>query len=249
MKNRDHWTPSKYRLRGDRLRASLDRSQVAIGSWLITDLIAESYGELIPRYVAGKLIDLGCGKAPLFEAYRPYATDVVWVDWADSLHPNPDLDMEVDLNGPLPFATGEFDTIILSDVLEHIGSPEQLFIEMARILAPTGRLLMNVPFLYWIHESPHDYYRFTEFALRRLAESSGLDVIALQPLGGSPEVFADLLAKHLQGVPAVGRSLAWSTQAVVKAFRTTGMGKRVSERSGKAFPLGYLMVAERPGIT
>jgi SAM-dependent methyltransferase len=248
MKNRDHWTPSKYRLRAGRLRASHDRSQVAIGSWLITDAVAESYGESIPRYVAGKLIDLGCGKAPLFEAYRRYVTDVVWVDWAGSRHQNPDLDMEVDLNGPLPFATGEFDTIILSDVLEHIGTPERLFLEMARILAPGGRILMNVPFLIWVHESPHDYYRFTEFALRRFADASGLEVILLRPVGGSPEVFADLLAKHFQFVPVIGHFLAWSTQAVAKGFHATGIGKRVSDRSGQVFPLGYFMVAERPGI-
>jgi SAM-dependent methyltransferase len=246
VKNRDHWKPSKYRFRKDRLRASRDPSQVAIGSWLITDAIAESYGVSIPRYVVGKLIDLGCGNAPLFEAYRRYATDIVWVDWADSLHRNHDLDVEVDLNGPLPFATGEFDTIILSDVLEHIGSPEHLFVEMARILAPRGRILMNVPFLYWIHESPNDYYRFTEFALRRLAEVSGLEVIELRPLGGSPEVVADMLAKQLQAIPAAGEFLAWSAQAAAKAFRATGIGGRVSERSGQAFPLGYFMVAERP---
>jgi len=234
--------------RNGRLRAARDRSEVAIGSWLVTDATAECYGEAIPRYVGGRLIDLGCGKAPLFEAYRPHATDVVWVDWAGSVHDNPDLDFEVDLNGPLPFASSEFDTIILSDVLEHIARPEQLFGEMARILAPGGRILMNVPFLYQIHERPNDYYRYTEFALRRFARTSELEVLTLRAVGGSPDVVADLLAKHLQFVPLVGPFLAWSAQAVAIAFRRTGVGRRVAERTGRAFPLGYFMVGERAAL-
>lgn len=215
----------------------------------MADLIAECYGESIPRFASGRLVDLGCGKAPLFGVYRRYVAEVVWVDWADSLHPNPYLDLEVDLNGPLPFASGAFDTVILSDVLEHIQRPEHLFLEIARILAPRGRILMNVPFLYQIHEGPHDYYRYTEFALRRFADICGLHVIVLQPLGGSPEVFADMLAKHVQRIPAAGRYLAWSAQIAARAIRGTNVGRRLSDRSGHVFPLGYFMVAERPAAS
>ena len=214
----------------------------------MADAIAECYGQHIPQYVAGRLVDLGCGKAPLFGAYRSHATDVVLVDWPGSLHPNPDLDLEVDLNGPLPFASSGFDTIILSDVLEHIRKPEHLFLEMARILAPGGRILMSVPFLYQIHEGPYDYYRYTEFALRHFAEMSGLEVVVLRPLGGSPEVLADMLAKHLVSVPVAGSFLAWSAQAVAKAFRGTSIGRRISERSGRTFPFGYFMVVQRPVV-
>lgn len=246
MGDKRDWKPSKYRMSKGRLLASRDRAELGIASWLMTDLVAECYGELIPRYVTGRLVDLGCGKAPLFGAYRRYATDVVWVDWADSFYPNPNLDLQADLNGPLPLASGAFDTVILSDVLEHISTPAELFLEMARILSPGGKILMNVPFLYQIHESPHDYYRYTEFALRRFANISGLHVVELRSMGGSPEVFADMLAKHLQKVPAAGRYLAWSTQAAAKLVRRTSIGRRVSDLSGTSFPIGYFMVAERP---
>ena len=74
----------------------------------------------------------------------------------------------------LPFGDSEFDTIILSDVLEHIPVPEHLWKEMARILSRNGKIIMNVPFYYCLHEAPHDCSRYTEFALRRFVEMSGL---------------------------------------------------------------------------
>ena len=105
----------------------------------------------------------------------------------------------------LPFDDNEFDTIILSDVLEHIPVPEQLWNEMTRILAHNGKIIMNVPFYYWLHEEPYDYYRYTEFALRRYVEMSALNLILLEPLGGAPEVMADIFAKNISLLPKLGR--------------------------------------------
>jgi len=48
----------------------------------------------------------------------------------------------------LPFNENEFDTVILSDVLEHLPTPENIINEIYRVLAKNGKLLLNVPFLY-----------------------------------------------------------------------------------------------------
>jgi SAM-dependent methyltransferase len=149
----------------------------------------------------------------------------------------------------LPFEPASFDTIILSDVLEHIPGPDHLWSEMSRILAPGGHLLLNVPFLYWLHEEPHDSYRYTEFALRRFATNAGLEVDVLKPIGGTPELLADLAAKHLIRVRLVGRSLAALIQGGIFAFGKTGLGRKASRRTSAKFPLGYFMVAAKPGPT
>jgi SAM-dependent methyltransferase len=245
MRPRDHWRPSKYVVNRGRIRASTDFAESGIGSWLVTDAVARCYEGAIPRYARGRLVDLGCGKAPLFDAYRMYVTDVLWVDWAQSLHSNPDLDATLDLNERLPLPSGDFQTVILSDVLEHVANPALLVDEVGRILAPGGHLLMNVPFLYKVHERPHDYYRYTEFALRRFAEHASLRVLELRPIGGSVDVMADIAAKHVQHVPLVGGSLAWATQALAMRYRRTTSGRRLAVRTGGVFPLGYFMVAER----
>lgn len=236
MRNREGWRPSKYVRRNGRLVASRDPREVAVGTRLVADLVAAAYDAALPRHARGRLLDLGCGKAPLFETYRDRVTDVTCADWGKSLHGGAYLDVECDLTEPLPFREKEFDTILLSDVLEHIPEPLRLWAEMARVLAPGGRILLNVPFLYWLHEQPHDYYRFTEFALRRFAEGAGLAVLELGPVGGWPQVMADLFAKGVAGVPLVGRPLASLAQWLARK----GGGKPT------AFPLGYFLVAGKP---
>jgi SAM-dependent methyltransferase len=249
VRNQDQWAPSKFVYEKGRLVASRDRQELSAGSRLIGDLVAGCYDQALKTYARGSLIDLGCGKVPLYAAYRDLVTATTCVDWAGSLHKNEFLDVECDLMEPLPFDPESFDTIILSDVLEHIPGPDHLWSEMSRILAPGGHLLLNVPFLYWLHEEPHDYYRYTEFALRRFATNAGLEVDVLKPIGGTPELLADLAAKHLIRVRLVGRSLAALIQGGIFAFGKTGLGRKASRRTSAKFPLGYFMVAAKPGPT
>jgi SAM-dependent methyltransferase len=246
MRQADRWTESKYVRRGDRLEASRDPDEVGVGSRLITDLVAAFYAEQLPLHARGRLVDLGCGKAPLYGTYRTLVDAVTCVDWPQSPHASLHVDRDADLSGVLPFDDAAFDTIILSDVLEHVAEPERLWREMARILAPRGRALINVPFLYGVHEAPHDYARYTEFALRRFAANAGLAVLLLQPVGGSLHVLADLLGKHLAHVPLIGSVLASAVQGAVSLFDRTAWGRRIAASTGARFPLGYFMVVARP---
>lgn len=245
MQNEAKWKPSKYVYRRGRLIASRNPKEVGISSRLIADLSAGFLDGILRQHVKGRVLDLGCGKVPLYEVYRYSATEVVCVDWANTLHKNDYLDREVDLSGDLPFSDREFDTIILSDVLEHIPVPERLWKEMARILSREGKIIVNVPFYYWIHEQPYDYYRYTEFALRRFVEGSGLRLIQLEPIGGAPEVMADIFAKNVLPLPKLGPPIAMMTQALTLALMRTKLGKKISAVTSGSFPLGYFLVAER----
>lgn len=245
MKNRSIWEPSKYVYKKGKLIASRDREEVGVGSRLAADLIAAFYDKSLPIHAKGKLLDLGCGKVPLFMAYENYVLDNICVDWENTPHKNEYLDLECDLTKNLPFDNEEFDTIILSDVLEHIPNPEHLWKEMSRILSVDGKLLMNVPFFYSLHEQPFDYYRYTEFVLQRFVESSGLSLIQLEPMGGSPEIFTDIIAKHIKFIPKIGKYLAIIVQYTTLTFLKTSLGKRLSDKTSQAFPFGYFLIAEK----
>ena len=249
MKNRERWQPSKYVYKNGKLRASRDPKEVSVGSRLVVDLFAKCYDANLREHAKGRLLDLGCGKVPLFMAYKDFITENICVDWANSPHHNEYLDYECDLTKVLPFQDGEFNTIILSDVLEHLAQPEHLWQEMARILAARGRIIMNVPFYYWLHEQPHDYYRYTEFALRRFVADAGLKLIQLESVGGAPEIMADIFSKTIMRRPVVGRWLAMFTQWLTACFIKTKMGRRASAASREAFPFAYFMVAEKPNAT
>lgn len=245
MKNRDHWRPSKYVFKKGRLRASRDPAEVGVGSRLTADLIAAFYQEYLPRYARGRLLDLGCGMVPMYAVYRDHVTESVCVDWSDTQHPNQYLDHECDLSRDLPFDGGAFDTIILSDVLEHLPEPAHTWREIARVLTPGGIVFVNVPFYYCLHERPHDYYRYTEFALRRFVENARLELVLLRAAGGTPEILADILAKHFQFVPVIGKPLAMAIQAVTRYFVGTRPGAKLSRKTAEAFPFGYFLIARK----
>lgn len=225
---------------------SRDPKEVGVGSRLIADVIAGYYDAHLKLHAKGRLLDLGCGKVPLHDAYREFITDSVCVDWANTVHKNDHLDFEADLTKELQFADGQFDTIVLSDVLEHIPEPEFLCREMARVLTPQGKLLMNVPFYYWLHEQPHDFYRYTEYALRRFMDRSGMEVVKLEVIGGAPEILTDLFAKNVARVPVAGNTVAMLGQWATSAFLRTPLGRKTSGATGRRFPLGYFLVAMKP---
>lgn len=213
---------------------------------MVADLVAERYGLALARFARGRLVDLGCGKAPLLSAYCHHVDSVLLADWANSYHDNPLLDLVCDLNKVLELPTDGFDTIVMSDVLEHIAEPAGLLRECGRILAPGGRLILNVPFLYSLHEEPYDYFRYTRFALSKLLEEAGFKEILVEEIGGPVEVVADVVGKIGSKVPLLGKPTSW-----VLARSTRGLGRMMGARAGwkaasRKWPLGYFVVASFP---
>lgn len=248
MKNADQWKPTKFiEKRSGALIASRDPSEVGVASRIAADTIAAFYQRAIPEYAHGDLIDLGCGTIPLYGVYSRYVKSTTCSDWENSQATNPHVDMFIDLNEiPLPIEDSSFDTVLLSDVLEHVMSPWDLVGEIARILRPGGTLLLNVPFYYPIHSPPYDFHRFTEFALRAMCDRADLDLLELSPTGGAPEVLADVNGKVLVNVPRVGKILSrvytWMARLWVRGW----LGRQLSSKTASSFPIAYALVATKP---
>jgi len=243
MQNKQAWTPTKFVLVDHRWRASRDPKEMAIASRLIGDLTVRSYQKTIERYAAGRLVDLGCGKAPLYGIYCDKVASVVCVDWEQSLHGNDFVDHKMDLNGRLAFADGSFDTVLATDVLEHIREPATFWSEMARICKVGGHVILGTPFLYWLHEQPHDYARYTKYGLVMECERNNLELILLKEYGGAPEVLCDIVLKKM-GSRARLCSVMDTISRILLALPPT---KTWSRKSRERFPLGYCMVAAKIG--
>ena len=61
-----------------------------------------------------------------------------------------------------------YDHVVLAEVLEHLHSPQQAIDRIYRVLKKEGQLTLTVPFIFPIHSSPNDYFRFTSFGLAHL---------------------------------------------------------------------------------
>lgn len=60
------------------------------------------------------------------------------------------------------------DAFVSMFALEHVYNFRKVIDECFRCLKPKGRILLAVPFLYYYHGAPEDYFRFTHSALDRL---------------------------------------------------------------------------------
>jgi SAM-dependent methyltransferase len=244
MRCKEAWRPTKFVMNGGQLRADPTGTHVAVASRLIGDLMARHYETALRMHARGRLLDLGCGNVPLFEVYRGLVDDVICVDWPASLHPQQHIDVFADLTQPLSLCDSSFDTILLSDVLEHIPNPERLIAEIARILRPGGCTVIGVPFLYWLHEIPHDFNRYTRYQLERLLKNAGLDVVQLTEIGGGPEVIADVISKLLASRPRIVAAFVMAARWLLRR----GLVRRISERTRPSLPLAYLLVANKQAL-
>ncbi len=82
-----------------------------------------------------------------------------------------DVDIVADIQDMPQILDNTYDTIICTQVLEHLESPQSAINEIYRILKKKGVLLLSVPFLNNYHMEPHDYWRFTEFSVRYLLKN------------------------------------------------------------------------------
>jgi len=227
MQNIENWKPSKFIYKNGKLRASRNKNEVGVSSRLMTDLVAEFYDGQIKKHVKGRLLDLGCGKVPLYEAYKAFVSENICADWENSLHKNEYLDTTIDLN------------------LNNLRYPETILKEMYRIIKDKGKILINVPFYYWLHEEPDDYFRYTSYALESILKESGFEIKELNALGGAPEVLADISAKNIQALPYIGKIISISIQSITWYFVKTRLGKKISKLTSRKFPIGYYLIAQK----
>ncbi len=68
----------------------------------------------------------------------------------------------------LPFKDDEFALVLCTEVLEHTKRPDIVAGELMRVLKPGGTLVLTTRFMYPIHDSPADFFRFTKYGLREL---------------------------------------------------------------------------------
>jgi SAM-dependent methyltransferase len=108
----------------------------------------------------------------------PYRTEVVesgcryvGVDWPASAHTK-SPDVVSDLNSRLDLPAQSADVVFSISVQEHL-EPQVMVAEAWRVLRLGGLFFLQVPFQWWVHQAPHDYFRFTRYGLEHLLRTAG----------------------------------------------------------------------------
>jgi SAM-dependent methyltransferase len=241
--------------RGGRLQATWRSAPSQIALQLLLDGVSECLG-----YLQGRVLDVGCGQKPFAPLLPPSVTQYIGIDVAA----NSAADVRASALS-LPFSDGAFDGVLCTEVLEHLSDPDGAVREFYRVLKPGGTLLASAPQTYWLHEAPHDYFRFTRFGLEQILRRNRFELKLIQPRGDTLDSVCDLACKlgylteygilrlagslfgdrgrRVASVPARAATAVLSTAYL--ALR--GTRRRPSDRS-ELLSLGHIIVASRTGI-
>ena len=129
----------------------------------------------------GSLIDLGCGRGDMLNAFSKVGLSVEGVDLSpSSVELNKSINIKLsDLSKEdLPYASESVDYVFSKSVIEHIEEPSLLMNESFRILKPNGKCIFLTP--SWLHNAWGPFYLdhthvtpFTQFSLGNLLKMSG----------------------------------------------------------------------------
>lgn len=131
----------------------------------------------------GHLMDFGCGTKP-YESLFVNVTKYIGVDFEGGGNDYKNTRVDVYYDGKsLPFENDHFDSILSTEVLEHVFNPDDILSELNRVLKPNGMMLLTCPFLWPEHEQPWDYARYSSFGLKHLLEKKGFEVVSQEKTG------------------------------------------------------------------
>jgi len=144
---------------------------------------------IIERYLpdCGKpILDIGSGIAPMVPAGpRMFLSDMS-VPGMRIMKTEGYLCSVLDIQH-LGLRSGSFPTIVCSEVLEHIPQDELAIAEMARVLAPGGRLIITVPLHRYYWSKDDDFVghcrRYNPSELLTKLQGAGLEVRNVRPVG------------------------------------------------------------------
>ncbi len=114
----------------------------------------EHLKRLIPGLLNGRLLDLGAGKGKLLLAVAEERGNIVGLEYnpvyiAEAQRKLQERGLSVEIiegkAEDLPFADESFDFINMSELVEHVQSPELVLHEALRVLRPGGSIYVSVP--------------------------------------------------------------------------------------------------------
>ena len=161
---------------------------------------------------SSRILDLGCGSGNFTASLKDIGFhNVIGADPfipQDMVHPN---GVKI-LRKEAGEIEGEFDLVMMQASLEHVWDQRGTVHEIARLLAPGGQCMVNIPTLdswawenygeNWVHlDPPRHFYIFSRTGITRLLGSAGLEVTSIVD---SASAFGILASEKIRmGLPQI----------------------------------------------
>ena len=150
----------------------------------------------LAHFCRGVVADVGCGGKQYAAEVGKYAHRHLGLDHPATLHGTGAIDVFCTASA-LPLAVSSVDTVLCTEVLEHLEEPGHALAEIYRVLRPGGVAILTAPFIWHLHEEPRDFYRYSSYGLEYLFKSVGFDIVEIAPLNSFWATFAQLTVYKL----------------------------------------------------
>lgn len=224
------------------------------GRRAVLEAVLDGLGPSAAAGAGARILDAGCGSGRNMVALAPRGT-VTGVELASQ-------SLEVararavgpvlpgSLDEPLPFGDGAFDLALALDVLEHVRDDGAALRELARVVAPGGRLLVTVPQYGWLwgeHDVlSHHHRRYTRALLLGRAAAAGFvtervtafNAVLLAPIAAAR--LAQRARRRAQPSSDLGRT---PQGAVNTALESLLRAEAALIRRGRDLPAGVSLLA------
>ncbi len=142
-------------------------------------LRSEEYKRLSNLVLDGAILDIGGSKRSGYHELIKGNHIITTVN----INPEHECDLVFDIQEKFPLEDEKYDSIISLNVFEHIYNFHNAFSESSRVLKTGGKFIISTPFMFNIHGSPDDYFRYTKSALVRILKENGFADIEIKELG------------------------------------------------------------------
>jgi len=122
------------------------------------------------------------------------------------------LDIISDITS-IPEPDNSFDAILCTEVFEHIPVPHLAFLELNRLLKPSGHLIITAPFSSYTHFAPfHFYTGFNYYFYQRYFSEFGYQIQDLQRNGN----YFELFAQEARRIRSVAKKYTQSDASIIE---------------------------------
>lgn len=201
------------------------------------------YQEISKLKINGKILDLGGDRRSGYHELIKGEHEIFVVN----INKECGADFNFDIEQKFPLASETYDAILCLNVLEHIFNYQNVLNESYRVLREKGKFIGAVPFLFNVHGSPDDYFRYTKSALERMFRQSGFREVKIKELGSGLfsviyQLKFGIYRPDIMKIIARKYHLLLDKILIHQILKSIRPSHHLSE---KHLPLGYFLIAEK----
>ena len=195
------------------------------------------------HYLEGIILDAGSGEIRRYKSFFKFEKYLTL-----DVRPESGADIIGSVEN-IPLENSSVDSVVSTQVLEHIKNPAKAISEFYRVLKPGGYCLVTAPQLSELHEEPRDYFRFTKFALEEIFENSSFKIILIERRGGFWTANSQMKIRYVIDLFNLNRH-TWLAKIFNPFFLICGwlsilIDRLDKSRANQKHTLGWLIIAQK----